>query len=48
VSAHMAGSNENQYVLWDMLLLERWHTMFIDQPIGVSSRSDRATLNALR
>jgi hypothetical protein len=46
VSAQMAGSNENQYALWDMLLLERWHTMFIDKPIGVRSRADRATLNA--
>jgi hypothetical protein len=30
VSAHMAGSNEYQYVLWDLLMLERWHRTFID------------------
>jgi asparagine synthase (glutamine-hydrolysing) len=47
VSAHMAGSNEYQYVLWDLLMLERWHGMFIDQPIGMRSLADRATLNAV-
>ena len=31
VSAHMAGSNNYQYILWDMLMLERWHRLFIDQ-----------------
>src|SRR5579859_6797990 len=30
VDAHLAGSNRYQYVLWDLLLLERWHRMFID------------------
>jgi asparagine synthase (glutamine-hydrolysing) len=35
VSAHMAGSNEYHYILWDLLLLERWHRMFIDQPLVV-------------
>jgi asparagine synthase (glutamine-hydrolysing) len=33
VDAHLAGSNQYQYVLWDLLLLERWHQMFIDQPL---------------
>jgi asparagine synthase (glutamine-hydrolysing) len=31
VDAHMAGSSDYQYILWDMLMLERWHRMFIDQ-----------------
>jgi len=31
VSAHMGGSDEYQYTLWDLLLLERWHRIFIDQ-----------------
>jgi len=31
VSTHMAGSDEYQYTLWDLLLLERWHRVFIDQ-----------------
>ncbi len=35
VSAQMAGSNDYHYVLWDLLLLERWHRMFIDQPLVV-------------
>jgi asparagine synthase (glutamine-hydrolysing) len=35
VNAQMAGSNEHQYILWDMLMLERWHQMFIDQPLVV-------------
>jgi asparagine synthase (glutamine-hydrolysing) len=30
VAAHLAGSNDYQYVLWDLLLLERWHATFID------------------
>jgi len=33
VDAQLAGSNQYQYVLWDLLLLERWHRMFIDQPL---------------
>ena len=34
VDAHMAGSNAYQYVLWDLLMLERWHQVFIDrQPV---------------
>lgn len=31
VDIHMAGSNRFQYILWDLLVLERWHQMFIDQ-----------------
>jgi hypothetical protein len=31
VDAHLAGSNRFQYQLWDLLLLERWHQMFVDQ-----------------
>jgi asparagine synthase (glutamine-hydrolysing) len=31
VDAHMAGSNDYHYILWDMLMLERWHRMFIDR-----------------
>ena len=33
VNVQMAGSNQYQYVLWDLLLLERWQRMFIDQPV---------------
>ena len=32
VKTHLAGSDRFQYLLWDLLLLERWHQMFIDQP----------------
>jgi asparagine synthase (glutamine-hydrolysing) len=32
VETHMLGSNRYQYLLWDLLLLERWHNMFIDAP----------------
>jgi len=32
VETHRAGSDRYQYLLWDLLLLERWHRMFIDQP----------------
>jgi hypothetical protein len=42
VSEHMAGSNNHQYVLWDLLLLERWHEIFIDQPIGMQASSPYA------
>jgi asparagine synthase (glutamine-hydrolysing) len=31
VKVHLAGSNQHQYPLWDLLLLERWHRMFIDR-----------------
>jgi len=35
----MSGSNEFQYILWDMLMLERWQRMFIDQqPLVVRAR----------
>jgi asparagine synthase (glutamine-hydrolysing) len=27
---HMHGSDEHQYVLWDLLMLELWHRRFID------------------
>jgi asparagine synthase (glutamine-hydrolysing) len=27
----IAGSDRFQYQLWDLLVLERWHQMFIDQ-----------------
>ncbi len=34
VNEHLAGSNRFQYTLWDLLLLERWHQVFIDeQPV---------------
>ena len=32
VETHRTGSDRYQYLLWDLLLLERWHRMFIDQP----------------
>jgi hypothetical protein len=31
VDVHMAGGNRYQHVLWGLLMLERWHQMFIDQ-----------------
>ena len=31
VQVHLSGSDRFQYLLWDLLLLERWHQMFIDQ-----------------
>jgi asparagine synthase (glutamine-hydrolysing) len=31
VQVHMSGSDEFQYTLWDLLLLESWHRTFIDQ-----------------
>jgi asparagine synthase (glutamine-hydrolysing) len=30
VDTHMRGSDEFQYTLWDLLLLEHWHRNFID------------------
>jgi asparagine synthase (glutamine-hydrolysing) len=32
IDSQMAGSDRFQYTLWDLLLLERWHQIFIDQP----------------
>jgi asparagine synthase (glutamine-hydrolysing) len=31
VRVHMSGSDEFQYTLWDLLLLEMWHLTFIDR-----------------
>ena len=31
VDVHMAGGNRYQSVLWGLLMLERWHQMFIDE-----------------
>jgi asparagine synthase (glutamine-hydrolysing) len=47
VNVHMAGRNDYQYVLWDLLMLERWHGIFIDQPLSVRSRTNVGTLSAL-
>jgi hypothetical protein len=33
VNSQLSGSDQFQYILWDLLLLERWHRMFIDQPL---------------
>jgi asparagine synthase (glutamine-hydrolysing) len=38
VDAHMAGSNDYHYILWDMLMLERWHQVFIDRLPGARDR----------
>jgi asparagine synthase (glutamine-hydrolysing) len=44
VSAHMSGSDEYQYPLWDLLLLERWQRMFIDgESVPVAPRPVRAS-----
>jgi asparagine synthase (glutamine-hydrolysing) len=31
VRAQVAGSDQFQFILWDLLVLERWHQSFIDQ-----------------
>jgi hypothetical protein len=31
VDTQLAGSDRFKYLLWDLLLLERWHRIFIDQ-----------------
>jgi asparagine synthase (glutamine-hydrolysing) len=35
VQTHMAGSDAYQYILWDLLMLERWHEIFIDRSPAV-------------
>jgi asparagine synthase (glutamine-hydrolysing) len=47
VDVHMAGRNDHQYVLWDLLMLERWHRIFIDEPLRVHSGTNVGTLSAL-
>ena len=32
VETHLAGRDQFKYLLWDLLMLEEWHRMFIDQP----------------
>src|SRR5260370_36750550 len=41
---HMSGSNEFQYVIWDMLMLERSHPIFIDQRAMVRAAANPVTL----
>jgi len=46
VNAQMSGSDRYQYPLWDLLLLERWHQMFIDAaeaPIRAGAKPARAS-----
>ncbi len=31
VADHMQGGNRYRYMLWDLLMLERWHQVFIDR-----------------
>src|SRR5260370_29429275 len=45
VRTHMSGSNEFQYILWDMLMLERWHRIFIDQQVMVRALGNPVTLS---
>jgi asparagine synthase (glutamine-hydrolysing) len=30
IARTLGGSNEYQYILWDLLMLEMWHRAFID------------------
>ena len=46
VDAQLGGSNEYQYVLWDLMLLERWQRLFIEQPAVRRSRAVLATERA--
>jgi asparagine synthase (glutamine-hydrolysing) len=39
VDAHMSGSDDYKYVLWDLLLLERWHRKFIDPVMSAPSKA---------
>jgi asparagine synthase (glutamine-hydrolysing) len=32
VDAQLAGNDRFRFILWDLLMLERWHQIFIDQP----------------
>jgi asparagine synthase (glutamine-hydrolysing) len=32
VETHLAGNDRFKYLLWDLLMLEQWHRMFVDQP----------------
>ncbi len=45
VRTHMSGSNEFQYILWDMLMLERWHRMFIDRQVMLRAVGNQVTLS---
>jgi asparagine synthase (glutamine-hydrolysing) len=46
VDSQLAGSDRFKYLLWDLLLLERWHRIFIDQeplpraPVLVQARAN--------
>jgi len=45
IKSHMSGSDAYQYPLWDLLLLERWHQIFIDgaAPIRAVAQPERGS-----
>jgi asparagine synthase (glutamine-hydrolysing) len=46
VKSHLAGSNDYQYLLWDLLMLEIWHRKFIDVEFSSLQRVAQASAGA--